>query len=672
MAHRITKTGILTFSSQGDSGVSSLRLLTFANDKTNGPRVTKTHLNVFANDKTVGPRVTKHYLNAWASLEQGIRLGEPFGGPEVFDPSLTLESNFESPTPPEIEVNPYNSNVENVDQQRILREQHNLIQAGDTTFHWGVLTKVYAAADYNLGSLGRFYHDDFGVIQARFCRFVDFVATESLAVPVGWNAARPDLWTVTNQLEKSSVDLAVGVVLNYSEDLTSGTWYGWVIVDGLVPAEMEPMIESEPSLFGDEFGWAATGKIGRSIEGNSLGQRFIVASDPAMVPGAFRVNMEVMSLARLRGLIATTMTPQTEALDQLAVRVSKLETASTAAAVTVRELSESHTALAKRVEVESVQMAKTLAAIRRNMPDTDFKTYVDTAIKSEHDFFVAQNTIIQTMASTALNRANEALQAIQSQSTANLQSQIDAVNNAMGDLTTRLIGFTVNIDMDTIAVGQVLVTRDGGLSPGGSPIFLFEPTDYKLSSLEDVDLSVPPTDGQSLVWSNSASKWKAQTVSGGGGGGGGGWQRVLLWDSTVNAPTTNILTSDLSAYNELMVAFTNVVCSASTWRTVDFSDDGGATWLSAGDWGNLQANGTTNPPATGGDTRWYVHSTTHIGPRTCVGMIWGLRMAGTKMFRSNRDASGAWYHTGTPNLARARTDNLVATFNTGRIEFWAR
>src|SRR3546814_3839407 len=90
------------------------------------------------------------------------------GSNEVFTPSIT--STFEPviPPAPQIEVNPFRADVPNVDQQRILREQHNLAQAGDSTFHWGVLTEVSATPLYNLGSIGRFYHDEFGISIARY------------------------------------------------------------------------------------------------------------------------------------------------------------------------------------------------------------------------------------------------------------------------------------------------------------------------------------------------------------------------------------------------------------------------------------------------------------------------------------------------------------------------
>src|SRR3546814_1328031 len=76
-------------------------------------------------------------VGGWASLDQGLYLqstdNAPFGSYEVFTPSIT--STFEPviPPAPQIEVNPFRADVPNVDQQRILREQHNLAQAGDST-----------------------------------------------------------------------------------------------------------------------------------------------------------------------------------------------------------------------------------------------------------------------------------------------------------------------------------------------------------------------------------------------------------------------------------------------------------------------------------------------------------------------------------------------------------
>lgn len=157
-----------------------------------------------------------------------------------------------------------------------------------------------------------------------------------------------------------------------------------------------------------------------------------------------------------------------------------------------------------------------------------------------------------------------------------------------------------------------------------------------------------------------------------GGGGGGGWTKVLDWSFAVHGAVTSIVSDDLTGYNELMVCFTGVTTSASTWRTVDMSPDGGTTWLADAGWGSAVSAGTTNPPYTGGDVRWYVHSTSSAAARTCNGLMWGLATNAPKPFRSARDNLGMYYQTQPLNRARARTDNLTATFTGGSIEFWAK
>ena len=144
-------------------------------------RVSTLKVGVFVDEHTNGLRVTTLRLAGWVSLsDQGLYLGlEPFGSNEVFAP-VSFTSTFQpaAPPAPNIEVNPYRTDVPNVDQQRIMREQHNLAQAGDSTFHWGVLTEISAEPLYNLGSVGRFYHDEFGISIARYVKFTkmfDFI-----------------------------------------------------------------------------------------------------------------------------------------------------------------------------------------------------------------------------------------------------------------------------------------------------------------------------------------------------------------------------------------------------------------------------------------------------------------------------------------------------------------
>src|SRR3546814_9373053 len=91
---------------------------------------------------------------------------------------------------------------------------------------------------YNLGSIVLFYHDEFGISIARYCKFTSFEKTIAKATPVGLNTRLNQHWVVTNRIDLSDPELAMGIACPYNELVYSGSWYGWVIVDGFVPAEM--------------------------------------------------------------------------------------------------------------------------------------------------------------------------------------------------------------------------------------------------------------------------------------------------------------------------------------------------------------------------------------------------------------------------------------------------
>lgn len=517
----------------GSARVTTTRIGVMANDKTNGIRVTTASIGVHANDKTNGVLATTLRVTAWASLDQGLYMGGPFGGGEVFTPSFTGVSQFAAPEPPVVEVNPWQAEIPNTDQQRILREQHNFVQAGDSTFHWGVLVDIYGEAKYTLGSLGRFYHDDYGIIQARFCKFVDFAFTDAKAVPVGWAAAKREPWVVTNRFDKSSADLATGIVLTYNENLyKSGEWYGWVIVDGIVPAGMEVQLDSTQVMFGTEYAWTATGKVKPAAAGNSLGTRFTVSNVPTLLVGQFKVQLRELSLSRLQGIITVRLAPLVTQLDKAAADITVLTATVATHTQQIAQQRADHNALAQRLTTEVQSMSNALAAIRSLMPDTNFKQYVDVAIENMKGYVDANNTVIEGVANAALLRANEAYALAFSSSPTALQTQIDALNQSMGDLTERLVGFTTVIDTNTLDLGMVLVTVDGGLTPGGEQLYLFEPVDFAIARLIDVDGTMTPNNGDVLTWNNSAAKYEPQPSASGS-------SLASLSDVTIPSPTDN-------------------------------------------------------------------------------------------------------------------------------------
>ena len=516
--HRVTTLRVLVLAQDDDVHVrvTSQKIGVYANDKTSGVRATTLRLGVHANDKTNGIRATTLRAQAWVSFDQGLYIGPPFGGHEVFSPDISAESNFEIPEPPVVEVNPWQAEIPNTDQQRILREQHNFVQAGDSTFHWGVLTEIYGEAKYTLGALGRFYHDDYGMIHARFCRFYDFVHTDAKAIPVGYVASKREPWAVTNRFDKSSADLAVGIVLPYNENLLDGgEWYGWVIVDGIVPAGMEPQLDSTPTMFGTEYSWTATGKVKSSAAGNAVGTRFTVSNIPTLPPGSFKVQLRELSLSRLQGYITTRLQPIVTQLDKATADIAALTVTVGTHTQQIAQLRADHTALSNRLTTEVQSLSNALSAIRALMPDTNFKQYVDVAITNLKGYVDANITVVGGVANAALIRANQAYALAQSISYDAVQVQINSLNQSMGDLTERLVGFTTTIDVNALDLGMVLVTVDGGLTPGGEQLYLFEPIDFAISSLIDVDGTMTPNNGDVLTWSSSASKYEPQPSTAG-------------------------------------------------------------------------------------------------------------------------------------------------------------
>src|SRR3546814_3233499 len=88
-----------------------------------------------------------------------------------------------------------------------------------------------------------------------------FEKTIAKATPVGLNTRLNQHWVVTNRIDLSDPELAMGIACPYNELVYSGSWYGWVIVDGFVPAEMDVTLDSSEFEWGTEYGWSETGKV---------------------------------------------------------------------------------------------------------------------------------------------------------------------------------------------------------------------------------------------------------------------------------------------------------------------------------------------------------------------------------------------------------------------------
>jgi hypothetical protein len=118
------------------------------------------------------------------------------------------------------------------ENQKTLRLQHNITQAGDTTFPHEMIINSHDVKQFKLGSVGKFYHEDYGVIHARYVQYHEMDTTLAPTAPVGLIKLSKQLeWVVTNKLELSDPRLVVGVQAAYV--MPKDDQYGWVIVDGV-------------------------------------------------------------------------------------------------------------------------------------------------------------------------------------------------------------------------------------------------------------------------------------------------------------------------------------------------------------------------------------------------------------------------------------------------------
>lgn len=179
------------------------------------------------------------------------------------------------------------------DQASTLRTQHNKIQAGDTTFPWEVLIDFSDRQEYTLGSLGKFFHNDYGMILARYVRFAYMNPDIDEGSPIGMDIVTDIPWHVTNVLSRSKEELAIGIGACF-ERPPSGA-YGWIIVSGVNIQSLysDAVVNNE-----ERVGWVASGFVGltqHKIGRVKNGIYIEIAPDVFdIIPGSFFIDALTM------------------------------------------------------------------------------------------------------------------------------------------------------------------------------------------------------------------------------------------------------------------------------------------------------------------------------------------------------------------------------------------
>lgn len=363
-----------------------------------------------------------------------------------FSVELTVESSPEHnpfrPTIPEnlIDLGPeyYDYAREN---QEIQREQHDITQAGDSTFPYQMFIQSHDKKLFNLGSLSRFYHADYGIIICRYVQFDEMIAS-GVAAPVGFIRQRGlTEWVVTNDISKSHPDLVVGISGPFI--LPPNKTFGWVIVDG--PNLQVIVNDSETAEYAEAFSWSQTGTVSNTAEGKVIGRRVNAPTTNKILPGQMHIQLESYSLEQISTAIVEATATLSQAITALQADVNTLQSLTvldeTVATIT-RTLANLQTALT----AESRGRRQSDTTINNRISNLNFATTgqlgnlastLQNAIAAVQTTLASSISATTEIASQAQQAAEEALNRLNS---FNLDSQINLLLSMLTTLETRAKG----------------------------------------------------------------------------------------------------------------------------------------------------------------------------------------------------------------------------------------
>lgn len=167
-----------------------------------------------------------------------------------------IESNPFAPyLPAGFEILPADAQDFLSDQTDNLRQVHDKNQAGDSTFPADLLFALSTQVQFTLGSTGRFYHETYGLIQARYVQFSQ-MSTGPLGAPVGLISGLESYWQATNDFSASNTRLILGLLC--SDRIPQRGEYGWVLQVG---ANLYDVATTAAFEAFERATWTESGKI---------------------------------------------------------------------------------------------------------------------------------------------------------------------------------------------------------------------------------------------------------------------------------------------------------------------------------------------------------------------------------------------------------------------------
>jgi hypothetical protein len=475
------------------------------------------------------------------------------------------------------------------EQAGILREQHNKLQAGDTTFDIARLIKTSTTKEFTLGSLGRFYSEDYGLILARYVRFSDMVEDQLNPAPVGRLASSESVdWVVTNDFAKSGRELAMGI--GFFEGIPASGSYGWVVTHGPNPFPLIAETEVIPNQ-NSSYSWTSTGKVGLASRGNVVCRRWGQAFGYGIGAGTVFIALEQLSPAELVWAIQQEMAEEVQRITTLEGRVTTTETLIANQGTLITGQATSLATLEARIAREEATRSRENQALRNLLgTGVDVDAAILAGINLVRAEFASADDAIRVTATEALRIANQALSFSSGLDGSSINASLDALTAQIASIIVRLSGVTFNLTGMT--ANQILKAVVTGTDSLGNSIFEFQPVTPSLDFLSDVDTTTtPPTGGQALIWNSAGSKWIPGDVASGGGGGsgsGGSYAGVLVArktaDQTITTGAWRDVTWGVETYDNL---------NSFTAGGSDFTVPAGVTHMEVSVRVNWQNTGTS-------------------------------------------------------------------------------
>lgn len=295
------------------------------------------------------------------------------------------------------------------ENQEIQREQHNLTQAGDTTFPYQLMIKAHDVAQYRLGSIARFYHEDYGLILARYVQFSLMSTTANAASPCGLilkKKGQPLRWEVTNQLSHSHPDLVVGILGPYAPPITGQ--YGWVIIDG---PNLQQVGNDSPGFpaIGEGFAWSGDGTVSTRAKGRILGRRVYKGNSTGnLLTGYLRIQLEGPSLESIKAEVDADTGDLRALVADVQAKVESLSELTNADVLNA--LKKSIATLNSKLSLEAGARAAGDRSINQRIDDLDIVsvTILNNAIQTLKDWVQLGQDTQDTAIARAFDKGQEA------------------------------------------------------------------------------------------------------------------------------------------------------------------------------------------------------------------------------------------------------------------------